>query len=575
MGRKWWTKFSLVFVLILFSVIYLLPTFCNLQSLPSWLQKILPKGQLQLGLDLQGGLHIVMGIDPKEVLRQHSDLLVEQLRDDLAPQVSDSLEVARVKDSSNILVKYGPQDDLKKIRKIIRNYGSYNYQVFEFLRQGENEILLGLGSQEQRYLTKRAVDQSIEAIRNRIDEFGVAEPSIQSEGADRIVVQLPGIQDVERAKDLIGRTAKLEFKIVDTSQSPENLQALVAKLEKEKGIRYQAGIGQKFSDYFTTINQAAERDLPKESELAFQRVVNDRTGSVTWVPYLLKRKVDVTGDLIRDARWNRSQDTNEPIVEMTFTAQGAKRFAKLTEDNVGQLLAIVLDGMVHSAPRIDEKIPSGRARISFGIGADPNQTLQDAQDTALVLRAGALPTTIELLEERTVGPSLGADSVREGKKAVLIGLLCVVIFMILYYKWAGVIANFALCLNIPFILAILAMFGATLTLPGLAGIVLTIGMAVDANGLIFERIREEIRLNKSAKAAIETGFSKAWSTILDANLTTLIAALALLSEGTGPVKGFAITLSIGIICSMFTAVFVTRLCFEYLLTKLKMTKVSI
>ena len=231
--------------------------------------------------------------------------------------------------------------------------------------------------------------------------------------------------------------------------------------------------------------------------------------------------------------------------------------------------------MVHSAPRIDEKIPSGRARITFRSYEDPARTLKDAQDTALVLRAGALPTTIELLEERTVGPSLGADSIAQGKNAVLLGTLLVVIFMAIYYNLSGLVANFALCLNILFILACMAIFDATLTLPGIAGIVLTIGMAVDANVLIFERIREELRENKSPKAAIEAGFSKAFGTIFDSNLTTLMAALALLSEGTGPIKGFAVTLSIGILCSMFTAVFVARLVFEYFIQKVKIEKVSI
>ena len=537
---------------------------------------MLPNQKLQLGLDLQGGVHIVMGIDINKVLRDQADLFVEDIKADLSKEGAVAgLEVSRVGEGIDIIIRFSSPEDVKKVRKTVNKYGGYTGRVFEFSKQSDHELTIGFNSAEKNYITKRALDQSIEAVRNRIDEFGVAEPSIQSEGNERIVVQLPGIQDVERAKGVIGRTAKLEFKIVDTSKSSTDLEALMKQIEKEKGIKFEPGKGQSFLKYLSSIQAAVKGKIPEDSEIAFEKKINPQTQEVKWVPFLLKKKVDVTGDLVRDARWNRDTQTNEPIVEMTFNAQGTKRFAKLTEENVSKPLAIVLDGIIDSAPTISEKIPTGRARITFGSLDDPNRALKEAQDTALVLRAGALPASIELQEERTVGPSLGADSIESGKKAIFCGFLLVIIFMTIYYKGSGLIANFALLLNLLFMLAMMAMFGSTLTLPGLAGIVLTIGMAVDANVLIFERIREEIRTGKSAKASIEAGFEKAWSTILDSNLTTIMAAVALLSEGTGPVKGFAVTLTAGIICSMFTAVFVSKIIYEYFIVKFQIQKVSI
>ncbi|OGQ61465.1 MAG: protein-export membrane protein SecD [Deltaproteobacteria bacterium RIFCSPLOWO2_12_FULL_38_8] len=570
MSRKWWTKFAFVCVLVLLSIAGIVGSVYDIKKLPSWIRVILPDQKLKLGLDLQGGLHIVMGIDPQKVLNEGADLLAQDLKEDLL-KVSPGIQVTREKGNADIRVQFSNTEDVKEIRKKIRS----RYGIFEFVKQGPNELILGFSTQEKNYRIKRAIDQSIEAIRNRIDELGVSEPSIQSEGTDRIVVQLPGVQDTERAKDIIGRTAKLEFKLVDTTKSPAELLALVAQIEKEKNIQYVAGAGAKFSTYLAQINEAISGKIPADDEIAFQRQIDPQTQKVTWIPYLLKKKADVTGDYIRDARVGRDQQTNEPLVLFQLNANGTKPFAELTEKNVGGFLAIVLDGIVHSAPQIKSKIPNGEGQITLGAGDDVNKMFKEAQDTALVLRAGALPTTIELLEERTVGPSLGADSIESGKKAILIGTLAIILFMIFYYKLSGIIAAVALLLNFPFILSIMAAFGATLTLPGLAGLILTVGMAVDANVLIFERIREEIRLNKTPRTSIEMGFEKAWGTIFDANVTTLVTALALFAEGTGPIKGFAVTLSIGICCSVFTAVYISRLCFEFLLDKINISKVSI
>ncbi len=569
MGKTWWAKFSLVLVFILVSISYLSPTLWDLTQLPNWVQLVLPKEKVKLGLDLQGGLHIVMGIDPKKVLSDSASLLADDMKEDLS-KLSKTIQVEYLKDSSQVKVQLSATDDYKEVRKRIRRYG-----VFDFVKQGPTELILDFETQEKRFRIKRAVDQSIEAIRNRIDEFGVSEPSILAEGSDRIVVQLPGVKDPQRAKELIGRTAKLEFKLVDESKGVKELDELVSQVETQKGIKFVPGTDQKFSAYLQQFNDAVKDKIPGDSEIAFEKEVNPQTQQVRWQPYLLKKKTDVTGNHVRDARVFTDNQTNEYKVSLQFSAQGTKPFAKLTEENVGKRLAIVLDGIVHSAPVIQSKIAGGEASITFGTAIDPQVMFKEAQDTALVLRAGALPTTIELLEERTVGPSLGADSIKYGKKALLISIIAISLFMSLYYKTSGVVASAAIILNLVFLMAILVLFGATLTLPGIAGIVLNLGMAVDANVLIFERIREEIRAKKSPRAAVEAGFEKAWATIFDANLTTIIAALALLAEGTGAIKGFAITLTIGTCCAVFTGVFVSRVIFELYVEKFKPQEVSI
>ena len=364
----------------------------------------------------------------------------------------------------------------------------------------------------------------------------MAEPDIRPQGDDRIVIQLPGVDDTERAKKLIGRTALLEFKLVDEDHS----------LEK-----------------------ALQEGPPPGSEVAYEVVTDPETGRTKKTPYLLRKRTLMTGEYVTDARVAIDNQFNEPYVSLNLDAKGARLFERITEANVNKRLAIVLDGNVYSAPSIREKIGGGRAQITGSF------TMDEARDLAIALRAGALPAPVVALEERTVGPSLGQDSINQGFISVVVGLVLVLLFMIMYYRLSGVIADVALCLNVVLIMAALAAFKATLTLPGIAGIILTIGMSVDANVLIFERIREEIRLGKSARAAIDGGFQKATWTILDANVTTLIAAVVLFQFGTGPIRGFAVTLSVGIVASLFTAIFVSRLIFDYLLVQVKMKQVSV
>jgi preprotein translocase subunit SecD len=389
--------------------------------------------------------------------------------------------------------------------------------------QPAGRVTLALRAKEVATLRDLAVRQGLETIRNRVDQFGVAEPSIQQQGDNRILIQLPGVQDPERAKALIGKTALLEFKLLDERVDPET---------------------------------ALRSGVPSGDEILYQRRVDKETKQERKIPFVVQRKAYLTGRDLSTARVSIDQNTSEPYVSVEFNTAGAKAFADLTDANVGKRLAIVLDGNVHSAPVIRERIPSGRAQITGGF------TPADATDLAIVLRAGALPAPVQVLEERTVGPSLGADSIRRGLLSTLTAALAVVVFMLIYYRLSGLIADVALALNLVILLAAMAAFHATLTLPGIAGVVLTIGMAVDTNILIFERIREELRAGKTVRSAIDAGFARAFRTVIDTHVTVLVSAAILYQFGTGPVRGFAVSLAIGILASLFTAVFFTRLVFD-------------
>jgi preprotein translocase subunit SecD len=393
-----------------------------------------------------------------------------------------------------------------------------------------------LSEEEENRIEQNAVSQGLETIRNRVDQFGVSEPTIQAQGERRILVQLPGIKDADRAIKLIGKTARLDFKLVDESVSSQ-----------------------------TALNGA----IPEGDEILYKREENVETGEVTKTPFLVKKRTVLTGETLSGAEVRYDSDFNEPYVAITFNSIGAMIFQEVTRANVKKRLAIVLDDNVYSAPVIQEEIAGGRAQITGQF------TTEEARDLAIILRAGALPAPVVILENRTVGPSLGKDSIEQGVRSILLGGLLVIIFIPIYYKLSGVVAVTALMLNLVLLLGALAYFGAALTLPGIAGMLLTVGMAIDANVLIFERIREEIRVGKTVRAAIEAGYAKALSTIVDANITTFIAAVVLFQFGTGPIKGFAITLCIGIAASMFTAVFVSRAIFDSFMSRKKIANLSI
>lgn len=533
MDRNFKWRALLVVVAIIAALVYIFPSISP--SLPTFWQKYLPSNKVGLGLDLKGGMHLVLEVQVDKAVESAVERTVEELKFELRKDKLPVNRVARVEDNI-IELQLARTEDLEKVNKLLDK--NFDYLVTKDTKDeaGRTTIFLDLDPREETRIKENAVRQGLETIRNRVDQFGVAEADIRPQGDDRIIIQLPGVDDPARAKALIGKTALLEFKLVDESRSPQS---------------------------------ALEEGPPPGTEIAYQHVKNAETGRESKRPFLLRKRTLMTGAYITDARVSIDNRMNDPYVSLSFDSKGARLFERITEAHVKKQLAIVLDGNVYSAPVINEVIAGGRAQITGSF------TMEEARDLAIVLRAGALPAPVEILEERTVGPSLGHDSINQGFNSIIVGMIFVLIFMVIYYRLSGVIADVALCLNVLLIMAAMAAFKATLTLPGIAGIILTIGMSVDANVLIFERIREEIRLGKTPRAAVDGGFSKAMWTILDANVTTLIAALVLFQFGTGPIRGFAITLSVGILASLFTAIFVSRLIFDYLLVQVKMKAVSV
>ncbi len=477
-------------------------------ALPYWL----PHQQISLGLDLQGGSHLLLEVEVEAVLRERLESLVDSVR--------IALRKARIRysglgvDGHAVVVTVKEVSRAEEARQLVR---SLDPDTTPELADG-GRLRLAYSERSIRDRAITAVEQSIEIVRRRIDETGVREPTIQRQGDDRILVQLPGVDDPERIKRLLGKTAKMAFHLLDPGTTPE--QAMAGRVPP------------------------GSRLLPSTDELD----AGDRPRM-----YLVRKKVMVSGENLINASPGVDQRSNQPVVNFRFNAVGGKRFGDVTKTNVGRPFAIVLDGKVISAPVIREPILGGSGQISG------NFTFQETKDLALLLRAGALPAPLTILEERSVGPGLGADSIAAGKVASVIGLILVIVFMVVVYGRFGAMADVALLANMILIAAALSVLQATLTLPGIAGIVLTIGMAVDANVLVFERIREEVRAGRTPISAIDAGYKRAITTIIDANVTTLIAALLLIFFGSGPVRGFAVTLGIGIASSMFTAIMLTRL----------------
>ncbi len=514
------------------AVFYVLPSFESFRTSP--LGKVLPDDVINLGLDLKGGIHLTLEVDVDKAVSNSLAQLGQELRDQareekillLRPRITgqETLEVLLLK---------GEQRD--QLRQLLDNQYP-NVRILD-TRQAEDDkeiVVLGLIQEYREQLARLTIDQAVKTIRNRIDQFGVAEPDIRKQEGGRIQVQLPGLSDTERAIAIIGQTAHLEFKVVDDTAD---------------------------------IQKALNGILPPGSELAFMERTTP-AGEIIRDPLVVEKEAAFTGQYITDARVVYDE-FGQPYVSLSFNNRGARIFERVTGDNVKKRLAIVLDGKIHSAPVIQEKITGGQASISGQF------TDEEARDLAIVLRAGALPAPVNILEERTVGPSLGQESIDKGVMSALLGGALVLLFMVLYYGFAGIVADFVLVLNIILIMAGLAAFGATLTLPGIAGIILTIGMAVDANVLIFERIREELRSGMPVRKAVDEGYGRATLTILDANVTTIIAAIILYQFGTGPVRGFAVTLSLGILASMFTAIFVSRIFFDLWTMKRKGAQLSI
>jgi preprotein translocase subunit SecD len=555
MAKGWLFRLSLLTVLVLASLMAVAPTFFNLKQESSFPVK----SKINLGLDLQGGLYMVLGIDFNKVYREEvisfARKAVATLKESGIDSTVGTLEATDPMDPRHSIVLTKETDrDLAKEK--LREF--YNYPLRLTLDEG-NTLQYGLGRDYLREIEDTALSKSIEVIRNRIDEFGVTEPEIISQGTDRIVVQLPGVKDITRAKDLIGRTAKLEFKFVNDEISPATLNEWLEKAKKA-GIEYKKG--EKWSDYISEINKNLVNDLPKGFEIAFSKTMNKNTNVVTDLePYLVEVGSPLTGEELQEAIVRIDQQQNRPYVGLEFKPQGAKIFEEITGANIGKRLAIVLDGNVYSAPVVQGRIAGGSAQITLGAG-DYNSTMMEARDLALVLRAGALPVELVFEEQRVVGPSLGADAIEKAQMAALVGAFLVLSFMCFYYKMSGLIATVTIVLNVLFTLSSLILVGATLSLPGIAGIALTVGMAVDGNILIYERIREELRAGMTPFEAVRTGFEKAFWAIADANITTALAGLCLLNFGTGPVRGFAVTLLIGICTTVYTSYFVSKVLFE-------------
>jgi preprotein translocase subunit SecD len=564
-----WRFYISIFVILL-SVYLLIPTVWNLNhpndkgKLPSWL----PKAAMRLGLDLQGGIHLVMGVDLDEVIEKQMLAYGHSAEKELTTAGVTGLQMKADRQKGELEITATSKADREKVSATLQKY-----EAFEFVGETDTALVLRLNSQASSDIRGRALDQSIETIRNRIDEFGVAEPIISKKGDSQILVQFPGADDPERLKKLVGETAKLNFHIVPSSNNGKlyqeqqmNLQRWIA--DAEKAGSYTRETFPKLSEYRDRLNTDLKDKLPPNTFIAFEKAQDPTVvGKFNLRPYLLSSIDFVSGEYINNAQVSMDQSdrlmgSQNPIVSFSLNPAGTPLFGDMTRKYIKHQMAIVLDGIVKSAPTIQSAITGGSGQITLGSGSF-EKTMQEAKDLAIVLRAGALPATIELQEERVIGPSLGHEAIAAGKSALILSAILIFLFVWIYYGWIGLIGNLSTVANIAMIFAILGMMGATLTLPGIAGIVLTIGMAVDALILIYERMREELRAGRHIQAVIEAGFEKAFSSILDSNVTTAIGAFVLLEFGTGSIRGFALTLLIGIVVNVFTATFLTRSLIKY------------
>jgi len=491
-------------------------------------------GRIHLGLDLKGGTHLILQVQVNDAVNADSDRAIERLKDDLRSRkiaYNDIIKPDPTNNPDKIQIKGVPPEASGDLRSLI----SDRLPEYDASSGAENSWMLSMKPQQLRDIKDRAVAQAIETIRNRIDKLGVSEPVIQEHGLGQyqILVQLPGVDDPARVKEIVQSTAMLEIRqAMDRQQSYPDEQAALAA---HNGV------------------------LPDNSVLMHGRSIG-ASGEPSDAVWVISRVSAVAGHDLREARVNRNSQTGSPEVSFILTSEGGRRFSRFTSEHVGDSLAVVLDKKVMEVATIKSEIgDQGVIEVRF--------TDQQAKDLALVLNSGALPASIKYLEERTVGPSLGADSIRSGVQAAVVGMLAVLILMLVYYHGAGINADVALILNLIILLGFLGFSGATLTLPGIAGVILTVGMGVDSNVLIFERIREELRNGKTPPSAVDQGFAHAWITIVDTHVTTIVSAFILFIFGTGPVKGFAVTLTFGLLANLFTAVFVSRVIFDYVLAR--------
>ena len=529
-SRGW--IFGILLITIL-SLLLLAPTFAG-DKLPSWWSKVFPSKGIRLGLDLKGGIFLLLGVEAEKAIEQELGTIVDTIKTDI--QKSKALVKSTEKDGKTLTLNFFSKDDLLKAK----DSAEKNFDSFADIDERDLSLDITLKSDYIKELQKNALTQVKQVIENRVQERGLVEPSIQKAGDDRILIQVPGASgdDRDRIVSLIKKAAVLEFKIVKNAAINEEL-------------------------LFQSQNVSSLEELEQQG-LTIHR---GNTGNQNESFFITELDAEVTGEYISDARLT-FDNFGRAAVLFRFRGEGATKFGELTGGNIDERLAIVLDGSIMSAPVIND-------RITYEGTITGDFTSEEAKDLALVLRSGSLPVPVDVEQERTVGPSLGKDSIDKGKLSMIVGGILVIIFMALFYKLQGVVADIALLLNMLFIMGFLSAFGVTLTLPGIAGLVLTLGMAVDGNIIIFERIKEELRIGKSALAAIEAGYARSLWTILDANITTLLTALILFWFGTGPIKGFAATLSIGIISTVFSNVVVARIVTNFFYRDKEVETVSI
>uniref|UniRef100_A0A7C3UYE4 Multifunctional fusion protein n=1 Tax=Desulfobacca acetoxidans TaxID=60893 RepID=A0A7C3UYE4_9BACT len=537
-------KFLFLLFLTILAVLLVLPSWV---AMPSWWTTYISRG-LNLGLDLKGGMHLVLEVDLEQAIKNELERTARNLTG-IADRQKISLKVGEVTDDKLPVTLIKAGDEAAFVKAVKDYFPKLELQGPQRLDGGQ-AYTLALRPKEIEVFKEDTLRRSLEILRNRIDQFGVTEPVIVPQGSDQIVVQLPGVQDPSRARALIRQTAQLEFKLVD-EESPVNLNELIDQAEKEGLLK----------DRFDReeVNQALKGKIPPDDEVYYEIRRDPETHRETKIPLLVKKKVLMTGDRVENATVR--PEAGEIAVVVQFNTEGAREFERITRENVKKRLAIILDGIVRSAPVIQERIGGGTARITG------NFTPEEAADLATVLRVGALPASVKVVQDITVGPTLGQDSIRKGLISGILATILVVGFMIFYYRFSGLVADYALIINTIMLLGCLSLFGATLTLPGIAGIILSLGMAVDSNVLIYERMREEFAAGKPLKAGIDGGYDKALWTIIDSHVTTLITALVLFIFGTGPIRGFAVTLSLGVALNLFTALFGTRVVYDWAILK--------
>ena len=598
MERTWYWRLGLVLAVLFWSLWQLVPTWSYFalppaerngpayeQSVPRWAPDA--KKHLNLGLDLQGGILLAMGVDVDRAVKAKVVRRADEVADFLKGKNVPVTSAGPSADGYRVEVR---TTDPKQVEQVVQDF--YGAEMSAPGGAPEGSVWFAFRPDVIKNFKEKAVEQAEKTIRNRVDKWGVTEPDIKRKQNAQIQIQLPGFKDPAKAKDLLGRTAQLEFKIADDEssvldglrnemppcpQGPDGGIALplpvtgcyfVEQVDLPTGIRRQSTYvaAAKRTELEAVIEKALKPRISREQEIGIgevsvgQGLVKERY----YRTYLLRAKTELTGDYISDARpsVDNSKGAGDPVVAFAMSPEGSRLMERLTTENLGRRMAIVLDSKVESAPYIQGKI-SSNGQITLGTGRNYQEKFQEANDISIVLKAGALPAPVTIFEERTVGATLGPELVRQGTIAALVGLAAVMIFMVLYYRVSGLIADVALIENALLVLAIMSLLGSTLTLPGIAGFVLTLGMAVDANVLINERIREELRAGKTVRQAVNQGYDKVFWTIVDSHVTALVAAVVLMQYGSGPVRGFAVTLIIGLVASMFTSIVVTRVIVDW------------